>query len=51
MEVEGARIAIINKEYLFKNKESRSKLEKSKGWFAEILEISLANEQTLTRHL
>lgn len=53
VEVEGTRIAITNKESLFKNKLSRSKLEKSRRNLVgrDTMAILPTNQQTIIKHL
>lgn len=50
--MEGTGEAIISKEYLFKNKISRNKLEQNRRLVGrDTMEVSSANEQAITRHL
>lgn len=50
--MEGPREAIINKEYLFKNKISRNKFEENRRLVGrDTMKISSANEQAIIRHL
>lgn len=51
-EMEGTGEAIINKEYLFKNKISRNKLKKNRRLVGrDTMEVFSANEQAIMRHL